>query len=173
MSGTIYKYTLCFIRRGDEILMLNRRSKPEMGVWNGVGGKLEKGERPELGVVREIMEETGIKLEQEQVDLAGRITWTTPTVTSGMYVFLARVNEDFVYGTPKATEEGILDWKPVDWILDPLNKGISHKIQHFLPSMLEGSVYDHRYDYDSEDNDTGYTRLPLGEAAGEPARVMK
>jgi len=173
MSGNVYKYTLCFIQRGDEILMLNRRSKPEMGVWNGVGGKLEKDERPVLGIIREIAEETGIRLDREQVVLAGRITWVTPTMRSGMYVFLARVGDDLDYVTPRVTDEGILDWKPIAWILEPLNKGISHKIQHFLPPMLEGAMYDHIYDYDSGDNDIGYTRLPLGESAGEPMQATK
>lgn len=40
----MYKQTLCFIRRNDEILMLNRENKPTHGLWNGVGGKMESEE---------------------------------------------------------------------------------------------------------------------------------
>lgn len=31
------KYTICFIKRGDEILLLNREKSSWMGSWNGVG----------------------------------------------------------------------------------------------------------------------------------------
>lgn len=37
----MYQYTLCFIERGDAILLLNRQKAPWMGCWNGVGGKIE------------------------------------------------------------------------------------------------------------------------------------
>ncbi len=38
----MYKHTLCFIKRNEEILMLNRKYDPVKGLWNGVGGKIEK-----------------------------------------------------------------------------------------------------------------------------------
>ena len=31
------KYTLCFIKKDNEFLMLNRIKAPNMGLWNGVG----------------------------------------------------------------------------------------------------------------------------------------
>lgn len=34
-----------------------------MGVWNGVGGKIEKGETSDMGAQREVFEETGIEVE--------------------------------------------------------------------------------------------------------------
>ncbi len=38
----MYKYTICFIRKGNKILLLNRNKKPNMGMWNGVGGKIRR-----------------------------------------------------------------------------------------------------------------------------------
>jgi hypothetical protein len=38
------RYTLCFLTRGDQVLMLHRRRPPNQGLWNGVGGRLEPGE---------------------------------------------------------------------------------------------------------------------------------
>lgn len=35
----MFNQTLCFIRKDDEILMLNRQKAPLQGLWNGVGGK--------------------------------------------------------------------------------------------------------------------------------------
>ncbi len=51
----MYKHTLCFIKRNEEILMLNREYDPVKGLWNGVGGKIEKGETPLENAIREIM----------------------------------------------------------------------------------------------------------------------
>ncbi|WJH35841.1 hypothetical protein N6H14_07935 [Paenibacillus sp. CC-CFT747] len=42
----MFRYTICFIRRGNRILLLNRNAPAWMGAWNGVGGKLEPGEAP-------------------------------------------------------------------------------------------------------------------------------
>ncbi len=53
----MYKQTLCFIRRNDELLMLNREYKPTLGLWNGVGGKIEGNETPLECVIREVKEE--------------------------------------------------------------------------------------------------------------------
>ncbi|WP_317951282.1 NUDIX domain-containing protein, partial [Rossellomorea marisflavi] len=50
----MYKYTLCFIQRNDEILMLNRDKPPVLGLWNGVGGKVADGETPTACILREI-----------------------------------------------------------------------------------------------------------------------
>lgn len=61
-NDRMYKYTICFIRKSDKILLLNRNKKPNMGMWNGVGGKIEENETPYEGIIRETFEETGIEL---------------------------------------------------------------------------------------------------------------
>ncbi len=65
----MYKHTLCFIKRNEEILMLNREYAPVKGLWNGVGGKIEKGETPLENTIREIKEETNIKVTYDQIQL--------------------------------------------------------------------------------------------------------
>lgn len=59
----MFEYTICFIAQQDKVLLLNREKPSWMGSWNGVGGSLEDGETPEDCVLREVMEETAIKLE--------------------------------------------------------------------------------------------------------------
>ena len=57
--------SLCYIERGDEYLMLHRVKKAvdeNAGKWIGVGGGFEEGESPEACMLREVFEETGLRL---------------------------------------------------------------------------------------------------------------
>lgn len=128
-------YTICFIRSGDRLLLINRHFPPNQGLWNGVGGKLEAGESPMQSVIREVAEETGICL--RTAHFAGVVTWGEryDEVRSGMYAFLAEVDSPPRSG-PQETPEGILAWKELRWVLDPLNEGVVSNIRRFLPVML-------------------------------------
>ncbi|HEK9098854.1 TPA: 8-oxo-dGTP diphosphatase [Bacillus pseudomycoides] len=142
----MYKHTLCFIRRNEEILMLNREYDPVKGLWNGVGGKIESGETPLESAIREIKEETDIDVKNNQIHFKGIITWEVDhTYSGGMYAYVVDVSNNFYYETPKKTTEGILDWKDVSWILSEYNYGVGKMIPHFLPKMLnEPHVLEHK-----------------------------
>ena len=133
------KYTICFIRRGNQVLLLNRARAPWMGMWNGVGGKIEAGESPLQGILREVGEETGIELKAAR--FAGIVTWTVDGGRpGGMYAFVAKVPEDFDYPTPRAVDEGVLDWKDLAWMLNPDNLGVVSHVPRYLPAMLTGAT---------------------------------
>lgn len=140
----MYKYTICFIRQGDYILMLNREKASWMGSWNGVGGKIERGEAPEKSILREIKEETGIVI--RDVTYKGVVTWHVDGIDcGGMYTFIAELPENDVYETPLKTPEGILDWKRLEWLCDSENTGVAHNIPYFLPTLLtDEQCYEHR-----------------------------
>ncbi|MGE4159394.1 MAG: NUDIX hydrolase [Planctomycetota bacterium] len=57
------------VMKEGKILMVRRAEEPGIGSWDLPGGYLEWGEDPEPGLVREIEEEVGIKV--EIVKLAG------------------------------------------------------------------------------------------------------
>lgn len=55
--------SLIYLRKDGKTLMLHRNKKDSdyhLGKYNGIGGKLEKGESPEACAIREIQEETGL-----------------------------------------------------------------------------------------------------------------
>lgn len=131
-----------------------------MGLWNGVGGKIEENESPTEGIVRETREETGISL--AEVIHAGNVTWESDHGNSGMYLFLADLPEGVEMQTPISTEEGILEWKGIDWILAPNNKGVVDNIPIYLPKILDGKMgFEYRFTY-QDGIMLGYEILSLG-----------
>ncbi|EGB1113832.1 8-oxo-dGTP diphosphatase [Listeria monocytogenes] len=129
----MYKYTLCFIQRGDEILLLNRQKSPWMGSWNGVGGKIEQGEALLESIKREITEETGISSNDYEIRDIGEMRWFVDGENlGGMHLFLANLPDNYIYATPRATDEGILDFKKRAWILNPENTGVVNNLPYII-----------------------------------------
>ena len=61
----MHNSTLCYILRGDEVLMLHRVKKKNdinKDKWIGIGGKFESEESPDECLLREAKEETGLTL---------------------------------------------------------------------------------------------------------------
>jgi 8-oxo-dGTP diphosphatase len=57
--------TLCYITRGDDVLMLHRVKKKNdinKDKWIGIGGKFEGEESPDECLLREAKEENGLTL---------------------------------------------------------------------------------------------------------------
>lgn len=141
----MYIYTLAFIKRNNHILMLNRKKQPWLGSWNGVGGKRKAGESPIDCVIREIYEETNIKVAKEQVKDKGTVSWNSlDALGQGLHLFLIEMRSDYAYQTPITVDEGVLDWKPIDWINQKDNYGVAWNIPYFLPVMLNDP---NRYHY--------------------------
>jgi 8-oxo-dGTP diphosphatase len=133
----MYSYTLGFIKRNDEILLINREKNPWKGCWNGLGGKIEQHETPKESMIREIEEETGIQLDPLTVIYKGYLTWNVFDANGeGLYIFLIELGPSFTLATPHKLGEGILDWKKIDWINDFENYGVADNIPYFLPFVL-------------------------------------
>lgn len=147
----MFRFTICFIKRGNEILLLNREHSSWMGMWNGVGGKLEENEDPRTCILREIKEETGITV--TEVEYKGNVKWKAAdnSYEGGMYAYVANLAESYEYDTPLKMDEGILDWKKTDWILHPENTGVAN-LKYFLPLMLhDDRTYNHCFIYDGDE----------------------
>lgn len=90
------KTSLCYLTYNDEYLMLYRNKKendPNEGKWIGVGGKLEDGETPTECAIREIYEETGIQIEESNLNACGIVHFISDTFfDEDMYLFKATLN---------------------------------------------------------------------------------
>ncbi|MBT60384.1 MAG: hypothetical protein CMA63_02375 [Euryarchaeota archaeon] len=49
------------VRRGDEVLLIQRKYPPMAGSWAFPGGFVDRGEDPANAALRELLEETGLK----------------------------------------------------------------------------------------------------------------
>ena len=100
--------TLCYIYRGDQVLMLHRtRKKNDINhdKWLGIGGGIEAGESVEACLLREAKEETGLTLTRYRyhgvVDFASDIY-----EDEEMHLFTA----DGFTGELIQCDEGDLEW---------------------------------------------------------------
>ena len=100
--------TLCYVLRGDEVLMLHRVKKRDdinKDKWIGIGGKFEEGESPEECLLREAKEETGLTLTRWRC--RGVVTFLNEGA-DGEYMYLFTADE--FAGEITDCPEGDLQW---------------------------------------------------------------
>ena len=127
------KYIVCFLTRGDSILMLHRRYPPNAHKWNGVGGKIKDGETALQTCIREVREETGFQL--NAVSFGGILTWKGFEIDDGgLYIFHTEAPE----GNPiRHNGEGRLKWLSRQRVFSSTR--VVSNIHIFGPKVLDGS----------------------------------
>ena len=131
--------TLCYIIRGDEVLMLHRVKKQKdinKDKWIGVGGKFEGTESPEECLLREVYEETGLTLTSWQC--RGVITFSTEDSGGVFGEFMYLFTADGFEGQLKDCDEGELKWVSREF-LDRLPKWEGDQI--FLDLLWENAPF--------------------------------
>jgi 8-oxo-dGTP diphosphatase len=139
----MYSYTLGFLIKKNQILMLNRNKSPWMGSWNGLGGKILENETPRACIQREVLEETGLNLDTDKFIYKGTVTWNVfHAHGQGLYIYIYYLDDDLEFKTPLKVEEGILEFKDIDWLSSFDNEGIAKNIPYFLPTIIkEKTIY--------------------------------
>ena len=129
--------SLCYIERGDEVLLLHRVKKKDdenAGKWIGVGGGFEEGESPEACMLREVFEETGLRLLSWRC--CGIVTFISDEWgTEYMHLFTA----DRFTGELRDCDEGVLAWRKKSELLSSLPIWEGDRI--FLRLLQEGRPF--------------------------------
>mgnify|MGYP002624412360 CR=1 FL=1 len=98
------------------LILKNQQTSPEVlvgrrppdknlsGLWEFPGGKIEKGESPEIAIKRELAEELGIDVEVGELKLAGTHDYEEISILLLFYEIR------FWKGTPKADYHDELKW---------------------------------------------------------------
>ena len=105
----MHNSTLCYITRGNDVLLLHRVKKQNdvnKDKWIGIGGKFEEGETPDECLLREAKEETGLTLTDWRC--RGIVTFLTSGPWDGEYMYL--FTADSFEGELKDCDEGDLQW---------------------------------------------------------------
>ena len=104
----MHNSTLCYLLRGNDVLMLHRVKKKNdinKDKWIGIGGKFEPEEAPEECLLREAKEETGLTLTSWRC--RGVVTFLNEG-GEGEYMYL--FTADGFEGELKECDEGDLEW---------------------------------------------------------------
>jgi len=136
--------TLLILRRRDEILLAMKKRGHGVGLWNGVGGKIESGETVERALVRECQEEIGVtptkyhKVAEHDfaMDTKDAGTWHMQTHT-----YLCNQWE----GEPIETDEMAPRWFPISTI--PYDQ-MWPDDRYWLPLVLRGKLLKTLFTFD-------------------------
>lgn len=137
--------TLCYVidKNTNSTLMIHRVKKQNdyhEGKWNGLGGKFEHGESPEECAIREIEEESGLKV--KSVIMKGFITFPMFDGKEDWYVFLFTANE--FSGNLIDSNEGNLAWIKNEKLTE-LNLWDGDKI--FIPWLFQDGFFSAKFNY--------------------------
>jgi len=144
--------TLCFLIRGDppaEILLGYKKVGFGRGKWGGLGGKVQPGETVAAAAVREMEEETGIRVPQSEVHQVACLTFVfphRPAWSQVVHVFVALAWD----GDAVESDEMRPVWFRVDEIpyAQMWDDG-----RYWLPLVLEGRRFEARFRFGA-DNET-------------------
>lgn len=95
----------CVLTYQDQYLLLKRNKQPNQGKFVPVGGKIDPFETPQDAVIREVFEETGLKIQAAK--FCGILTETSPVDYNWVsFIYTAEIP----YSEPNACDEGELHW---------------------------------------------------------------
>ena len=134
--------TLLFVVRDGAILLILKKRGLGAGKINGPGGKLDPGETPLAGAIREVEEEIGVT--PTGVEQRGEIRFQfTDGLALHGFVFLARD----CTGRLRETDEAAPFWTPVERI--PYEEMWADDV-FWMPSLLAGRKFSGRALFDGD-----------------------
>jgi 8-oxo-dGTP diphosphatase len=136
--------TLCHVINGDMLLLKMATRGISKGKWNAAGGKIDPGETPEQCAIREVFEETGLKVSnltnhgplKFHMDGKDDLSFT-------VHLFSTKSFD----GSIKSTDEGEVKWMGIDSI--PYGQMWDDDI-YWIGPMLKNKKFAIDFYYDRE-----------------------
>ena len=126
---------MCLITNGDKVLVQHRLPKGTDS-WSGLtfpGGHLDNGESIVDSCIREVYEETNLKI--SNLSSCGFVQWYNPIKKSQYLVFLFKT--DTFTGELKSSHEGKMEWMT----LDEMRKGkLAPNMEKYIAVFLNDHI---------------------------------
>ena len=124
------------------VLVIQRRDNDR---WEPPGGILERDETFEEGVIREVLEETGVEVEVE------RLTGVYKNMTRGIVALVYRCRPRTTDAAP-TTESAAVDWIPANQVSDLMDLAYAIRIHDALDEGLACRVHDGTHIIETDSN---------------------
>lgn len=136
--------TLLFVRRDDEVLLIEKKRGLGAGKVNAPGGKIDPGETPLQAAVREVSEEVKLTVSDPVEMGVLRFQFVDgEKLALHCTVFIA----DKFTGEAAETDEADPFWCPIDAV--PYERMWADD-RHWLPGMLAGGTFAGEFIFDDE-----------------------
>lgn len=117
-------------------------------VWNGIGGKVKESESPEECVIREVFEESGLKIQNPL--LKGILTFPNNRNTGETWYVFVYTTTEFT-GELQENDEGELEWISVKSILQgKQNIHVQNADKYFIKWLDKKKIFSAKFDYEDE-----------------------
>lgn len=108
----IRKAVRCYLIKENKVVVTKyKEENKKFGYYNIPGGKIEEGENPEQAAIREMKEETGLKV--KNLKYKGNMIIEYPNRIFDFDVFITNENE----GEPQEFEENTSEWMKIEKLL--------------------------------------------------------
>jgi 8-oxo-dGTP diphosphatase len=114
MSPTPIPAVIAVVIHEGRTLLVRRANPPDAGLWGFPGGKIEFGETVRAAATRELLEETGVHAEAQDVITTLDILVPDPSGAVRQHYILIAVHCRWISGEPVAGDDALeADWFPV------------------------------------------------------------
>ena len=135
--------TLLFVVRDGQVLLIHKKRGLGAGKINGPGGRIEPGETPQEGAVREVEEE--LCTTPLDVRKSGELFFQ---FIDGLSLHVQVFKASDCTAAPRETDEAVPLWSPLDripyhrmWADDP----------YWVPLMLDDTPFSGRFIFDQDE----------------------
>lgn len=139
--------TLCFIVKDDKVLMMLRNKKKNdvfLNKYNGLGGRVERGESAKQCILREVMEEAGVLL--TRYEYVGKVHFKNFGYQMGSELMYCFVAYDYK-GKIGECDEGELVWINIDEVLNlPLWEGDKYFVMNIIKNKKFKGTLEYKED---------------------------
>ena len=117
----------CLILAEGKVLLI-QNSYNHYGKWNLPGGRVEKGEAPEIAAVREVKEELGIEL--QEVSKLGEYFTTKEYKRDTVYFYLAQLDKQPMFRYDPV-EISRADWFPIEQLPEKVYLSVTKALEMY------------------------------------------